>query len=66
MEVKLSVERRIRIFAGCFALASLAPGVKGSPLFVNEYLLWFTVLVGANLCQSGFTRLCPLKSVPRT
>ena len=65
MEVNLPVERRIRIFAGCFVLASLALGVKGGPLFVNENLLWFTVLVGANLCQSGFTRLCPLEPVPR-
>jgi hypothetical protein len=61
MEVKMSVERLIRIFAGSFVLLSLALGVKESPLYVSSYLLWFTAFVGANLLQSGFTRFCPLE-----
>ena len=59
----MSVERMIRIFAGAFVLVSLALGVKGSPVFVNENFLWFTAFVGANLFQSGFTRFCPLEIV---
>jgi hypothetical protein len=61
----MTVERLIRIFAGIFVLASLALGVEASPLFVSQHFLWFTAFVGANLLQSGFTRLCPLESILR-
>ena len=61
----MTVERLIRIFAGAFVLASLALGVEASPLFLSKYFLWFTAFVGANLLQSGFTRLCPLESILR-
>ena len=61
----MTVERMVRIFAGAFVLLSLALGVPGSPLFVSHNFLWFTVFVGANLLQSGFTRLCPLEIVLR-
>jgi len=54
----MSIERLIRIIAGSFILLSLALGVQGSPLFVNQNWLWFTAFVGANLLQSGFTRFC--------
>ncbi|MCC6474027.1 MAG: DUF2892 domain-containing protein [Burkholderiales bacterium] len=57
----MSSERLIRIFAGAFVLASLALGVEASPLFAHGYFLWFTAFVGANLLQSGFTRVCPLQ-----
>jgi hypothetical protein len=53
----------IRIFAGLFVLVSLALGAPGSPLFVSANWLWFTAFVGANLFQSGFTRLCPLEKI---
>jgi len=61
----MSVERLIRIFAGSFVLASLALGVEASPLFVDANFLWFTAFVGANLLQSGFTRICPLETILR-
>jgi len=61
----MTIERLIRIFAGSFVLVSLALGVKGSPVFVNENFLWFTAFVGANLFQSGFTRFCPLEMILR-
>ncbi len=61
----MTTERFVRIFAGSFVLASLALGVPGSPLFVNANFLWLTAFVGANLLQSGFTRLCPLESLLR-
>ncbi len=54
-------EQIVRIVAGSFVLLSLLLGVEASPLFVNAGWLWFTVFVGANLLQSGFTRFCPLE-----
>lgn len=57
----MTTERIIRIVAGFFVLLSLALGVEASPLFHSAYWLWFTVFVGANLFQSGFTRFCPLE-----
>ena len=56
----MSIENLIRIFAGAFILASLALAV-----YVNLNFLWFTAFVGANLFQSGFTRICPLASILR-
>ncbi len=61
----MTVDRMIRIFAGFMVLLSLALGVAASPLFVSAKFLWFTAFVGANLFQSGFTRLCPLASILR-
>jgi hypothetical protein len=57
----MQVENIIRIVAGSFILLSLALGVEASPLYVNSNWLWFTVFVGANLLQSGFTHFCPLE-----
>jgi hypothetical protein len=61
----MTVERLIRIFAGGFVLVSLALGIEASPVFVNQNFLWFTAFVGANLFQSGFTRLCLLEAILR-
>ena len=61
----MTTERLIRIFAGAFILVSLALGVEASPLYLSKHFLWFTAFVGANLFQSGFTRLCPLESILR-
>ena len=57
----MNTNRMVRIFAGIFILISLALGVPESQLFVSKYFLWFTVFVGANLLQSGFTQFCPLE-----
>ena len=59
----MSIENAVRIFAGLFILLSLGLGVEASPLFHSKYWLWFTVFVGANLFQSGFTRFCPLEMI---
>jgi len=56
----MTTERLVRIFAGAFVLASLALGIWVSPNW-----FWLTAFVGANLFQSGFTRLCPLESILR-
>ncbi|QDF98763.1 sulfurtransferase [Azoarcus sp. DD4] len=61
----LTTNQYVRIFAGAFVLISLALGVEASPLFVSKNFLWFTVFVGANLFQSGFTGICPLESILR-
>jgi len=53
------------MFAGLFILVSLALGVPGSPLYVSQWWLAFTVFVGANLLQSSLTRWCPLEIILR-
>ena len=57
--------RLVRMFAGIFILVSLALGVPGSPLYVSQWWLAFTVFVGANLLQSSLTRWCPLEIILR-
>jgi hypothetical protein len=59
----MSAERIVRIVAGFFVILSLSLGVEASPIFVSKYFLFFTVFVGLNLFQSGFTRICPLNNV---
>ena len=61
----MNAERAVRILAGTFVLASLALGVESSPLFHDPRWLWLTAFVGANLLQSGFTRICPAEWVLR-
>lgn len=61
----MTVNQFVRIFAGFFVLLSLALGVEGSPLFMSKNWLWFTVFVGVNLFQSGFTKFCPLENILR-
>ena len=54
----MNTERIVRIVAGFFILLSLSLGVQESPVFQNSNWLWFTVFVGANLFQSGFSQFC--------
>ncbi|HZW37488.1 MAG: DUF2892 domain-containing protein [Deltaproteobacteria bacterium] len=49
----MNVERWIRVIAGSFVLISLALGN-----YVNSYWFLFTVFVGLNLFQSGWTNWC--------
>lgn len=56
----MNLERRIRMIAGTFILASLALARWVSPRF-----LWFTAFVGANLLQSSFTRWCLMEDILR-
>jgi len=55
----------VRLVAGLFILLSLAFGVPGSPVFINQWWLAFTAFVGAGLMQSGLTRWCPLEVIAR-
>mgnify|MGYP006193625003 CR=1 FL=1 len=59
----MTADRVVRIVAGFFVLLSLALGWDKSPLFESPNWLWFTAFVGANLLQSGFSRLCPLEMI---
>jgi hypothetical protein len=59
----MTINRVVRIIAGFFVLLSLALGVEASPLYVSHYWLWFTVFVGANLFQSGFTNFCLMDKI---
>lgn len=52
------LEQRIRIIAGSFVLISLALAH-----WVNPNWIWFTVFVGVNLIQSGFTKWCLMEKI---
>ncbi|MCX7220070.1 MAG: DUF2892 domain-containing protein [Burkholderiales bacterium] len=55
----------VRIVAGFFILLSLALGIPGSPIFVNQWWLGFTAFVGINLLQSGFSKWCLMENIMR-
>ena len=59
-EDTMGLEQTIRTIAGTFVLASTALGIWVHPAF-----LWFTLFVGANLLQSGFTNTCPMMAMLR-
>ncbi len=54
----LSLELKIRVFAGLVILISLALGHWHSP-----HWQWLTAFVGLNLIQSAFTGFCPVSRV---
>jgi hypothetical protein len=56
----MTVERMIRLIAGVFVSLSVLLG-----MFVHVNFLWFTLFVGLNLFQSGFTNWCPMMWILR-
>ena len=56
----MTVERALRLIAGTLVTLSVLLGV-----YVHVYFLWFTVFVGVNLLQSGFTNWCPMMAILR-
>jgi len=52
----------IHTIAGFFIMLSIALGTDcgSNPLFIHKNFLFFTLFVGANLFQFGFTQFCPL------
>ena len=56
----MTVERILRLTAGTFVTVSVLLG-----MYVHPAFLWFTLFVGLNLLQSGFTNWCPLMTVLR-
>ncbi len=61
----MTIDRYVRLFAGCVVLASLALGAPASPLFHGQAWLWVTTFVGFMLAQSSITGFCPLEMVLR-
>jgi len=59
-EVLMNIERSLRLIAGAFVAASVLLGIYVNPLF-----LWFTLFIGLNLLQSGFTNWCPMMALLR-
>lgn len=56
----MTVERMLRLIAGILLVASVLLAH-----YVDSRFLWFTLFVGANLLQSGFTNWCPMMWVLR-
>lgn len=56
----MNVDRALRIIAGGFVVLSVLLG-----MYVHPNFLWFTVFVGANLLQSGFSNWCPMMTLLR-
>ena len=56
----MTVDRALRLIAGVFVTLSVLLG-----LYVNTNFLWFTLFVGLNLFQSGFTNWCPMMAILR-
>lgn len=54
----MTIENKIRAFAGVFILLSLTLAQ-----YQSTNWLWFTAFVGANLLQSSFTQFCPLEMI---
>lgn len=62
----MTINRIMRIVAGFFILLSLALAhLNGQADLSQPSWLWFTLFVGANLFQSGFTTFCPLDTILR-
>lgn len=62
----MTVNRIVRIVAGFFIMLSLSLAhFNGQADLSQMSWLWFTLFVGANLFQSGFTTFCPLDGILR-
>jgi hypothetical protein len=56
----MTVERYLRLIAGCFVLTTVLLGYFHSP-----YWFLFTGFVALNLIQSAFTNWCPMMTFLR-
>ena len=62
----MTINRIVRIVAGFFIMLSLGLAHAFGQIDLSRVSwLWFTLFVGANLFQSGFTRFCPMDSILR-
>ncbi len=60
----MTVNRIVRIVAGFFIMLSLGLAHANGQADLSQLSwLWFTLFVGANLFQSGFTTFCPLDTI---
>jgi hypothetical protein len=56
----MTIEAMLRIIGGSFVSASVLLG-----MYVHPYFFWFTLFVGLNLLQSGFSGWCPMVTMLR-
>jgi hypothetical protein len=56
----MTIEKALRIMAGIMILLSVA-----LTHFVSPWWILFTIFIGVNLLQSGFTNWCPAISLFR-
>ena len=56
----MNIEQSLRLIAGAFVTGSVLLG-----MYVHPNFLWFTLFVGLNLLQSGFTGWCPMMAILR-
>ena len=54
----MTIDRKIRLIAGSFILATLALG-----WWVSPWWFLFTAFVGVNLIQSSFTKWCLMEDI---
>ena len=54
----MTIERALRLIAGAFVALSVLLGI-----YVDDRFLWFTLFIGLNLFQSGFTDWCPMMAI---
>lgn len=60
----MTVNQIVRIVAGFFIMLSLAMAhFNGQADLSKLSWMWFTLFVGFNLFQSGFTKFCPLDTI---
>jgi len=60
----MTIQRAIRIIAGTFIMLSIYLSSLYNGVVLNEPTwLWFTLFVGANLFQSGFTQWCLMEKI---
>jgi hypothetical protein len=60
----MTVNRIVRIVAGFFIMLSLILAhMNGQANLTQMSWLWFTLFVGFNLFQSGFTTFCPMDTI---
>jgi len=60
----MTIQRAIRIIAGTFIMLSVYLSSLYNGVVLNEPTwLWFTLFVGANLFQSGFTQWCLMEKI---
>jgi hypothetical protein len=60
----MTIQRAIRIIAGTFIMLSVyLSSLYNGVVLTEPTWLWFTLFVGANLFQSGFTQWCLMEKI---
>ena len=60
----MTIQRAIRIIAGTFIVLSIyLSSLYNGVVLTEPTWLWFTIFVGVNLFQSGFTQWCLMEKI---